>query len=75
MSGNASEWCYDYYANDYYQTSPKDNPMGPEKGITRVIRGGSWIDKDSECTVYRRIKSFDNIRGYDNISFRLVRKK
>ncbi len=75
MTGNSAEWCYDYYDNSYYEISPSDNPMGPEKGVSRVIRGGSWIDREKDCTVYRRIKSFDNQRGYDNISFRLVRKK
>jgi hypothetical protein len=47
--------------------------MGPEKGIFRVIRGGSWADRENLCTVFKRIKSFDSTRGYDNISFRLVR--
>lgn len=73
MTGNAAEWCYDLYDNSYYEASPTNNPMGPEKGMFRVIRGGSWADKDDLCTVYKRVKSFDSTRGYDNISFRLVR--
>ena len=73
MSGNVSEWCYDLYDEEYYSVSPTDNPMGPQKGSSRVIRGGSWADKDDYCTVYTRIKSFDIERGYDNIGFRLLR--
>ena len=73
MSGNVSEWCYDLYDADYYSASPADNPKGPEKGTSRVIRGGSWVDKEELCTVYSRIKSFDLNKGYDNIGFRLVR--
>ncbi|MCD4769205.1 MAG: formylglycine-generating enzyme family protein [Bacteroidales bacterium] len=73
MAGNVSEWCYDLYSSTYYGESPLDNPMGSEKGIFHVIRGGSWADRDDNCTVYRRVKSFDSSRGYDNISFRLVR--
>ncbi|MEE4116215.1 MAG: SUMF1/EgtB/PvdO family nonheme iron enzyme [Marinilabiliaceae bacterium] len=73
MSGNAAEWCLDYYSNDYYKNGDAENPMGPEKGLFRVIRGGSWADKESDCTVYRRVKSFDSNHGYDNIGFRLVR--
>ena len=73
MSGNAAEWCLDIYESTYYQESPAENPPGPQKGIFRVIRGGSWADREEECTVYRRIKGFDTNRGYDNISFRLVR--
>ncbi|MDT8401210.1 MAG: SUMF1/EgtB/PvdO family nonheme iron enzyme [Bacteroidales bacterium] len=73
MSGNVSEWCYDIYGADYYSVSPAENPVGPQKGAFRVIRGGSWVDSDNVCTVYTRIKSFDLNKGYDNIGFRLVR--
>ncbi|MDZ7739399.1 MAG: SUMF1/EgtB/PvdO family nonheme iron enzyme [Bacteroidales bacterium] len=73
MSGNVSEWCNDIFDADYYAVSPVENPMGPAKGSSRVIRGGSWADRDDNCTVYTRIKSFDLKRGYDNIGFRLVR--
>lgn len=73
MSGNVSEWCYDVYDADFYSSSPADNPMGPERGTSRVIRGGSWVDGEEYCTVYSRIKSFDLNKGYDNIGFRLVR--
>ncbi|MEZ5012358.1 MAG: SUMF1/EgtB/PvdO family nonheme iron enzyme [Bacteroidales bacterium] len=73
LTGNAAEWCSDIYQADYYKNSPEVNPAGPEKGLYRVIRGGSWADREELCTVYSRIKSFDITRGYDNIAFRLVR--
>lgn len=73
MTGNTAEWCLDIYDNSYYEISPAENPAGPDKGIFRVIRGGSWADKEKLCTVYKRVKSFDSTRGYDNIGFRLVR--
>lgn len=44
MAGNAAEWCSDYYGEDYYAVSPDKNPAGPNRGISRVIRGGSWGD-------------------------------
>ena len=47
MTGNAAEWCYDLYDNSYYEVSPANNPMGPDKGIFRVIRGGSWADRET----------------------------
>lgn len=42
MHGNAWEWTSDYHADDYYATSPVDDPQGPADGQVRVRRGGSW---------------------------------
>jgi formylglycine-generating enzyme required for sulfatase activity len=42
MVGNAWEWVADYYAEDYYPSSPTRNPRGPEHGEHRVCRGGGW---------------------------------
>jgi sulfatase modifying factor 1 len=42
MQGNVVEWVRDYYAPDYYASSPSANPHGPPSGKFRVIRGGGW---------------------------------
>jgi sulfatase modifying factor 1 len=42
MCDNVHEWCSDWYAPDYYTTSPERNPRGPETGQRRASRGGSW---------------------------------
>ena len=42
MAGNAWEWTQDYYSEDYYEKSEKKNPKGPDQGVRRVMRGGSW---------------------------------
>jgi sulfatase modifying factor 1 len=42
MSAGVHEWCADYYSPSYYSDSPYRNPQGPEIGVRRVARGGSW---------------------------------
>ena len=42
MAGNAREWVQDWYDPHYYADAPERNPTGPEKGVVRSIRGGSW---------------------------------
>jgi sulfatase modifying factor 1 len=52
MHGNVSQWCQDFYAEEY----PKGDAIDPlgETGENRVIRGGSWIDNPLECrSAYR----------------------
>ena len=42
MCENVHEWCSDWYSSDYYAGSPQRNPRGPETGVRRASRGGSW---------------------------------
>lgn len=54
MSGNVQEWCWDWYSDDYYKSSPTKNPRGPANGQVRVLRGGSWAqDKTTSKTTHR----------------------
>lgn len=48
MSGNAAEWCWDRYADDYYEKSLLDNPRGPDGGKEYVVRGGSIFSTRAE---------------------------
>lgn len=54
MTGNAAEWCYDWYDPNYYSASLSNNPKGPETGESKVVRGGSWLNEEEHCTVYYR---------------------
>ncbi len=56
LSGNVREWTQDWYQSDYYETSPNKNPQGPETGILKSIRGGSWRSFDSDIRVTARGK-------------------
>ena len=70
MSGLIGEWCSDWYDEDYYDNSPKNNPRGPKKGDTKVIRGGS-ISLEDECGVCWR-GDHNPYRDHDEIGFRFV---
>ncbi|MBI5345168.1 MAG: SUMF1/EgtB/PvdO family nonheme iron enzyme [Deltaproteobacteria bacterium] len=54
MSGNAAEWVDDFYAYDYYSTSPRKNPGGADISAWRAVRGGSTVDNAYKArTTYR----------------------
>lgn len=73
MSGNAWEWCSDFFAEDYYANAASINPRGPEKGLFHVIRGGSWFDGYNQCKVsFRRNGSPMDLLG--NLGFRVLQE-
>jgi len=74
MTGNASEWCADYYEADYYSHSPKSNPAGPFKFGSKVIRGGDANTSSENLYITKR---FFNIQSYKSptLGFRCVQDK
>ncbi|MFH0965413.1 MAG: SUMF1/EgtB/PvdO family nonheme iron enzyme [Planctomycetota bacterium] len=49
MHGNVFEWVADWYASDAYVRSDVEDPVGPDTGSFRVIRGGSWLWQVVDC--------------------------
>jgi len=87
MSGNAFEWCWDLYGEDYYASSPSNDPTGPSSAsegaytgfglLERVRRGGSFRES-SDClrVAYRSADLMSGpIQGVGINGFRLVRTK
>ncbi len=72
MAGNVWEWVLDWYQADYYRSSPPRNPLGPEHGVARVLRGGSRLNYAPELRVANRSwETPATKRGY--IGFRCAR--
>lgn len=69
MSGNACEWCSDWYGD--YQSEAQKNPTGPISGSTRVVRGGDGRCEAISCRVTSRGYALPD-RGKIACSFRLV---
>jgi formylglycine-generating enzyme required for sulfatase activity len=76
MHGNVSEWCNDFYAEDYYKQSPERDPKGPAEGKERVLRGGAWNSSADSCrSTYRASDPSinDTCLASDAIGFRCVK--
>ena len=72
IAANVHEWCADWYGSSFYAVSPERNPHGPETGVRRASRGGSWRHAItiSRCAARSRI---DPSFRYTDYGFRLAR--
>jgi formylglycine-generating enzyme required for sulfatase activity len=72
MSGNAWEWCADYFDADYYSRSPSDNPRNDEPAEGRVLRGNSWDGRPGLMRASRRTSDLQG-NSYADTGFRLAK--
>ncbi|MHC4675343.1 MAG: SUMF1/EgtB/PvdO family nonheme iron enzyme, partial [Planctomycetota bacterium] len=70
--GNLWEWCLDWYDDNYYSHSPKKNPKGPDRGTSRVLRGGSWACPSKQCRSAVRAGSSSPTQVHSTHGFRVV---
>ncbi len=70
LHGNVSEWCWDWYDENYYKQSETINPKGPKSGLKRVHRGGSFLDGFAKLRSSARHYDDGN---YKNLGIRFVR--
>ena len=85
MHGNVSEWCEDWYDEEYYLDSPREDPLGAPVGVLPtnfstkadaekfylVVRGGCWLDDARACRSAYRFRAMPEIQ-YRLTGFRVV---
>jgi formylglycine-generating enzyme required for sulfatase activity len=76
--GNVWEWCSDWFNPRTYEFDARrgrvSDPIGPAFGISRVMRGGSYLCHDSYCNRYRNAARTSNTpdSSMANTGFRTV---
>jgi len=71
MLGNVDEWCSDWYSENYYKESPKNDPAGPSMGKGRVYRGGGYWSQSHNMYSGDRSNCAPN-KAYYARGFRIV---
>ena len=69
LAGNVWEFVNDWFAPDYYTSSPKVDPQGPPSGKLHVRRGGSFY---SDAEKHLRISLREPSKAENNVGFRCV---
>ena len=72
MHGNVGEWCEDWFAPEYYISSPQSDPMGPQQVLEwHSVRGGSWYNSPESCRSSGRHDGIETMASTTN-GFRIV---
>ena len=71
MHGNVFEWCSDWYDE---KLSGGIDPVGPNVGSSRVVRGGCWRSDPGNCRSAAR-NDFDPSNRSNGLGFRVARSQ
>lgn len=71
MGLNVAEWVADWFSDTYYKDSPLENPLGPENGTMRIVRGGAPFNIEP-VPVFSRNRQLPSDAN-DNVGFRCAR--
>ena len=75
ITGNAWEWCADWFGVTDHFDALTSNPAGPHTGTGRVMKGGSFLCHKSYCNRYRVAARSSNTpdSSTSNTGFRCAR--
>jgi sulfatase modifying factor 1 len=75
VTGNTWEWCNDWFHPWYHIVATRTNPVGPNQGNSRIMKGGSYLCNASYCNRYRVAARTSNTpdSATTNIGFRCAR--
>jgi formylglycine-generating enzyme required for sulfatase activity len=71
MHGNVHEWCWDRHA-PYATRAVAVDPVGPERGALRCLRGGGWDCGAARCRTAKRLALAPQDAN-DRVGLRLAR--
>ena len=72
MHGNMFEWCQDWAGE--YPSGDVTDPVGPDSGSRRVIRGGCWLYDAGTCrSAFRHRRSPSRRFRNSSLGFRVLR--
>ena len=72
MSGNVSEWTWDWYG-PYATDEEQVDPTGPDAGTERVVRGGSYQSVSRDVRIAVRHSGAKPTDRHVHVGFRLAR--